>query len=116
MEEQTSLPRTPILLNPDKVTAGEFYHFTFPPKRQLRESDFPMDVIFQVNGQDLPGQLLEAGRYRIFELPHRLVVMATGMGWSAWIAHTIETHPGKTVDSRTTIYVWKGRLNLLVLE
>ena len=71
-----------------------------------------MDVIFQVNGQDLPGQLLEAGRYRIFELPPRLVVMATGMGWSAWIAHTIETHLGKTIDSFTTIYVWIGQVNI----
>jgi len=113
MSEQTTIHRIPILLNPDKVTTGGFYHLTFPPKRQPRESDFPMDVIFQVNGWDLPGQLLETGRYRIFELPPRLVVMATDMGWSAWIAHTIEAHPGKTIDSFAIIYVWKGKVSIL---
>ena len=105
MSATITKPTIKILLHPEKLEQGTFYHITSLPKKELKPEDFPMEVVFQLpDGKQLDGQLVDAARYRILDLPHELTMMATGYGDAMYKGMVLQQHKGRN----EWMMVWKG--------
>ena len=106
MPEILTKPIIKILLHPDKVKQGEFYHITSLPKSKLKLEDFPIEVVFQLpDGKQHKGQLVDAARYPILDLPHELIRAATGLGNAMFMGNALLQHKKENVE----MMVWKGK-------
>jgi hypothetical protein len=100
-------PIIKILLHPEKVKQCTFYHITSLPKSELKLEDFPIEVAFQLpDGKQLDGQLVDAAKYRILDLPHELTRAATGLGNAMFIGNALLQHKKENVE----MMVWKGEI------
>jgi hypothetical protein len=94
-----------ISMNSNKIQEPFFYHIT--KNTLVTLADLPKEVVFKVDGQELPGAFIDASRYQLQELPHELCRMATGLGNAMFCAHM----QSKGVKLDEEVIVWKCELN-----